>query len=160
MTEIKKPVVELKPEVVALSKIIHKAITVDGKAGTASISDGVYVANLPEGITEETVKTVSDFNTTFVAAGAYAFGQASLEAMKGSKTADRISLDIGFTGKDKVSYTIDRVKKSHNPQDPSVEITRYGAVSASLEMRAGKNGGQFKAVRTVINELALAALAK
>jgi hypothetical protein len=151
---------ELKAEVLALSANISKAITIDNKAGTATAGETVYVDNLPEGLTQEVVKSVSDYNTTFVAASTHAFGVAAVDAFKANKKAERFAVEIPMIGKDNLSLSIDRTRESHNPQDPTKKITTYGNVTASLKMKAGDNSGQFKLARTTIKELAFAAYGK
>lgn len=158
--QAKKPTPSIHDDVTALSAKIQSGITIDAKASTATAADGLYKDNLPVGVTMEAVKAVSDYNTTFVAAGAHAMGIAVVEAMKGNKKMDRVSVDIPMGVKDNLSITVDRVKEVPNRFGNGEVITKYGAVTASYEVRAGKNGGQLKAARLAINELAAIALAK
>lgn len=159
MTETKK--ISLHDDVAALSTKISEGIKIDAKAATATAGESLYKDNLPEGLTMETVKSVSDYNTTFVAAGAHAFGEAAVAAMKGSKNLDRISVDIPMGVKDHVSYTVDRIKEVANRFGTGdATIIKHGVVTTSYEVRAGKNSGQLKAARQLIGELAASALAK
>lgn len=159
MTEKSKSAT-LHHDVEGMSGILQKDIVVDGKAGTAMAKDTLYKDNLPEGITMETVKAISDYNTTFVAAGAHAFGVVATEAAKTHKKLEKVSIDIPMGFKDNVSYTFDRMKVVPNRFGNGEDITKYGVLHTSYEVRAGKNGAQLKAARAVINELAAAALAK
>lgn len=156
--QVKK--VTLHDDVVALSTKLQSGIKVDAKAATVTVADDLYKNNLPTGVTMEAVKAVSDYNTTFVAAGAHAFGVAAVEAMKDNKKLDRLTTDIPMGVKDNVSYTVDRVKEVPNRFGNGETLIKHGVVTTSYEVRAGKNGGQLKAARTLIGELAASAIAK
>ena len=155
--QAKKP---LHDDVTALSTIIQAGITVDTKASTATVADGLYKDNLPVGLTMEAVKTVSDYNSTFVAAGTHAMGMVAIEAMKSNKKLEKLSVDITMGVKDNLSITVDRVKEVPNRFGNGEAITKYGATSVTYEVKAGKNAGQLKSVRAELNALASAALAK
>lgn len=157
-TEVKKPA--LHDDVATLSEKLYAGIKVDAKAATATAADNLYKDNLPTGVTMEAVKAVSDYNTSFVAAGAHAFGKAAVEAMKDHKKLEKVSLDIPMGVKDNVSYTVDRVKEVPNRFGNGETLIKHGVISTSYEVRAGKNGGQLKAARTLIGEMAAAAIAK
>lgn len=150
----------IKPEVLAMSKIISSAMTADKKEGTITYNEKVFAKTLPDTLTEETVNAVREHNTTFVAAGAHAFGTAAIELMTANKKIDRIATEINMGGKDNVSYSIDRSKTSVDHLHGKGEITKYGVLSTVLETVAGKNGGQLKAVRKEMGELALAQFTK
>lgn len=160
MSEAKKS--SVNEEVLALSTVIKSGITIDAKAGTAKAADGIYEKNLTEGLSMEIVKAVSDYNTTFVAAGAHAFGEAAVESMKGHKSLDKLTVDIPMGHKDSVTYTVDRSKTMPNrfSDKPDDTITKHGVVSTTYDVRAGKNGGQLKAARSHVGELAAKLLAK
>lgn len=157
MTEAKKP--ELHADVAALSTKITAGITMDSKAGTASANADLYKDNLPADLTMEAVKAVSDYNTTFVAAGAHAFGKLAVDAMKSNKKLDKVAVDIPMGVKDKVSYTVERSKEVSNPFDKDAKpTTKYGDIKTTYEVKAGKNGGQLKTARQLIGEYAAAAI--
>lgn len=150
--------ISLKPEVVDLASKIKAGIKLDGKTGIGAEEGNLYEANLPESITPEIVKTISDFNSTFVAAGAFAFGELAVDAMKGNKDLERASVDIAMGGKDTLSLNVDRRKTFPNHLGGGGETEKFGIVSASYEVIAGKNAGQLKKARTLIGEIALDSL--
>lgn len=152
-TEAKKGT-EIKPEIIALSKIIEKEVSIDAKSGAATVAPDTYAKTLPEGLTVEGRKAYSDHDTAFAAAAAHVVGNAGVDAFKKTKGLDRVTAEFDLSGKDKFTVTVDRSKTSHNPQDPGKEIVKYGVISGSLEQRAGRNSGQFKAVRTAVADRA------
>ena len=158
MSIIKTP--ELKAEIETLSDKLLGGFTIDAKAGTAKASDDMYTSNLPEGLTADIVKNVGEFNTTFVAAGAHAFGKLAINAMKSNSELKKLEVDIPMVGKDNVSYTMERTKDIVNHLGGGETIHKFGVMTATLEMRAGKNSGQLKVARAVIGELAMAAFKK
>jgi hypothetical protein len=149
----------LKPETLALSKILSAGINVDGKTGEVKLTDGLYTANLPSELTPEIVSAVSDFNSTFVAAAAHAFGTNAVAAATIKNSKDVFDTSIPLTGADKLNLGFVRSKTMPNPREPGTEITKYGVVSASLDIKAGRNGGQLKHARSEIMAAAAAALA-
>lgn len=147
----------INEQVQAMADQIGAAIQIDTKAGTATVTEGLYDKTLPDGLTPEVVKAVSDHNTTFVAAGTLAFGKASVEAMKGSKKLETLELDIPMGHKDNLGlHTSRNVTVTAPGSDTKIE--KFGVVKATYEVRAGKNGGQLKAARQTVADLAVAAL--
>lgn len=152
---------QVKAEIAALSAAIKSDIAIDKKDGTSKVEDGIFIKNAPEGLTTEIFDAVRDYRTNFVAAGALAVGQAAVEAMTSNKKIEQVSLDIGLDGKDAAHYTVDRKKISVDQiHDKGAEIVKYGVVSTSLTVNAGRNTGQLKVARAQIGALALAQLAK
>lgn len=154
-TDVKETKVTLKDEVLELAKKIEKSIEIDKKSGVATTKGDVYNENLPEGITPEIVKDVSNFNTKFIAAGAYAFGKVAVDAMAHNKSLETSTLEISMGNRDSIGYNVDRKREYTNHLSGNGEKqVKLGVVTASFDVRAGKNGGQLKAARTLIGELA------
>jgi hypothetical protein len=154
----KTPVV--KPEILAMSEKIQKDISIDAKAGTATAAADIYEKTLPESLTMETIRSVRDHNTAFVAAGAHAFGTMAINAMKGQKDCKELNITMGMGDRDKVSHHVARQKVFTDHMHGGAEIVKYGVVSTSLEVTAGKNSGQLKVVKAAIGAQALAAFVK
>ena len=153
-TEDKK---DLKPGVKTLAAALVSGITVKND-GTTEVQKDLYTKNLPEGLTEETVKSVSDYNNTFVAAGAYAVGELAVAAMAKHKTVDSVSAEIHMTGRDHINYTVHRQKEYPNPAGGD-KIVKKGVVDASLHIQGGvTKSGQLKVSRELIAEMAMKAL--
>lgn len=150
--------IQLKPEVTALAEKLKAGITLDSTTGIGSAKEDLYDSNLPETLTPAIVKEVSDFNTTFVAAGAFAFGSLAVEAMAGNKNLERATVEIGMGGKDNLNLSIDRSKTFNNHLAGGGETVKFGIVTPGYEVVAGKNAGQLKKARLLVGELAAAAL--
>lgn len=153
----------LKQEVLDLSKKIAEGITLDKKTGHGEAADGLYESNLPEGLTVEAVKAVSDYNTTFVAAGTHAFGTLAVEAMKGSKSLTEATVQIKMFGKDTLGVSVQRSKDYNNSLAKEGEpktITKHGVITTTYDVVAGNNRGQLKAARNEIAALASEFLSK
>lgn len=151
---------ELKPEVQAMSDKLTEGFVIDVNAKTVTTKDGLYESTLPEGLTIDIVKNVQDHNSTFVAAGAHAFGKLAVDAMKANKGLDKLTVDITMCGKDSVSYTVDREQERINHLGGGETIHKFGVITTTLDVRAGKNGGQLKVARSLIGEMAMASLKK
>lgn len=150
---------ELKPEIITLAAALSKKISFDKTAGAVVVEKDAYTSTLPEGLTAEVVKQVSDHNVTFVAAGAKAFGDLAQEAMVSDKKIDRLTAIFPMTGKDKTEMSYDRSVTTPNLAVPGESITKYGVLKAKVDFVADNNSGQYKAVRNQLKELAEAALA-
>lgn len=147
--------------VLALSKKIEAQLELDDKSGVGSAKTDVYHDNLPEGLTKEVVTQVKDYDTTFVAAATYAAGKMAVAAMAGNQSLNTALTTLNMGGKDSLVVHTERSKVFENRLGgKNEEITKFGATTASLTVYAGKNGGQLKAARNAIVELAAAALQK
>jgi hypothetical protein len=156
MSEVKK---ELKPEVLEMSKKLSSGFSVDKNSGAGTAEPDMYKANLPKELTMDVVKAVSDYNGVFIAGATHAFAELAVDAMKGTKLPSaNVTIPMGH--KDALTVNVDREKHYVNHLGGGEQTTKYGVVSATYEVQVGKNKGQLKAVRSVIQELALDALAK
>lgn len=153
----------VKQEVLDLSKKIAEGLTLDKKTGQGEAADDIYTANLPEGLAVETVKAVSDYNTTFVAAGTHAFGNLAIEAMKSTKGLSEANVQIKMFGKDTLGVSVQRTKEYKNPlakEGESGTITKHGVISTTYDVVAGANRGQLKVVRNEMASVAAEFLSK
>ena len=158
--------ITLKEEVLKLSTAIRAELSVDKQTGLVTgDSKKVYNENLPEGITEETVKSISDYNTTFVAGATHAVGEMAIDAMKANSNLERVSAELGFGYKDTLDLAVDRRVeiKNHLIKDENGEPTtsvKYGSTKFGMNVHSSHNAGQLKAARNLINQMAEEALKK
>lgn len=142
-----------------LKAAFTKNVTLEGNVGKPT--EDFYKSVLPEDLPIETVERVSQFNTAFIAAGASAFGEMSVAAMKKNKSLEETELVVPMVGKDNVSYSVVRRRENINPQDPKGDpIVKYGVVTTKYEVHGGVNAGELKKARTSVMELAAEALKK
>lgn len=153
-----KEVPSLKQEVLDLSKKLEGAIKIDKKTGDGT-SENLYEANLPESLNMDVVKEVSNYNTTFIAAGAHAFGQLAVKAMSSNKDLEKAQIDIPMGHKDNLAINVQRVKESINHLGDGEKIIKHGVVTVDYDVRSGKNGGELKKARAAIAALASEKLA-
>lgn len=149
----------LNDEVMKLVPLIKNEIKVH-KTGAAEVEHSdVYYTTLPDDLPAETVDRLSQHNTNFIAAGAFAFSELGIEAMKDNKSLDKTSVEIKMAGKDTVSYTLDRKREYTNSLGNGETVESYGVLTTSYNVRGAKNSsGQLKIARTLVSELAMAAL--
>jgi len=154
----------ISQEVLDMSKKIAESLTIDKKTGHGEAADGIYEANLPETLTVETVKAVTDYNTTFVAAGTHAFGTIAIEAMKSSKNLTEANVKIKMFDKDVLGVSIERSKDYNNAlakEGQPKTVTKFGVVQTVYDVNAGGNkSGQLKLVRKEIAAMASEFLSK
>lgn len=145
--------------VLALSKKIEAAVSLSDDGVIKEKDAGkVYEENLPAGVTVDLVQKVNDYDAEFVAAGAHAFGSIAINAMAENKNLKEVTGELKTVDKNKASYSIERSKEYTNHLQGGEKTVKYGVVTTSYEIRAGKNSGQLKAVKNELAELALSKL--
>jgi len=147
--------ITLKPEVHELSCKLKGGMKLDKSTGLGEATSSLYEDNLPESLTPEILKEVSDYNTTFIAAGAHAFGELAVEAMSGNKKLERATIDIPMAGKDSIGYSVERHRSYPNHLGNGEPTEKFGIVTSNYQVQAGHNAGQLKKARLIIGELAL-----
>ena len=153
---------KLNEQVLALAGKIEASIKLDKATGIAAAEGDVYGENLPEGISMDTVKTINRYDANYVAAGTYAFGKVSVEAMKSTKKLDHTSIELQM-GPNVTTVSFDRQKEYTNSLAKEGEpnkITKWGVSTTTFEVRGGKNSGELKKARQELNALAQAAFGK
>ena len=142
-----------------ISEIIAGQLQCDANLGSINAAEDTFQKTLPEGLTMEMVNKVANHNTNFVAGATHAFGTAAMQLMKDNSKLDTVIGSMNMGGEDQLSLNYMRSKEMHIPGKDE-KITKYGVTTVSYEVKAGKNGGELKKVRTELNELALAAFGK
>lgn len=80
-------------------KILENLKNEDNKINEKE-SHGAYNANLPEGVTPQTVEAISKYNGQFVSAAHIAIGKMAADVFAKNKKIDEIEASVGFFGKD------------------------------------------------------------
>lgn len=144
----------LKDSVIELAKKIEAGLTIDKKTGVGNAEDGLYKANLPEGLDMNTVKLVSNYNADFVAAGAFAFGKMAVDTMAKDKSLTKCTAEIKMAGRDSVTHNVDRRREYTNHLGNGEKTEKFGVVTSIYEVKAGKNSGALKTARALVAEMA------
>lgn len=144
---------ELKAVVKAMSDALMADISIDATSGVATPAEDIYNKHLPEGLTPDLVKNLSEHNTNFVAASTHAFGVTAVAAMKANPELQKATIDIPFGYKDNLHITT--VARTELPNDKG---TDYGDTHAILTVKAGSNGAQLKTAISMIADMASTAL--
>jgi len=164
MTQEKK--LSLKDEVLALAKEIRCKVELDTDTGVVSgDTTSVYNEHLPDGLTPSLVKSLSEYNTTYVAAGTYAVGEMAVEAFQKNSKIDRVVSELHLGYKDSFEVAFDRRTETKNNLQKDadgnpVTITKYGACKFSLNVNSANNVGQLKIARSLVSQMAAEALGK
>ena len=148
MSEEKKS--KVNASVLEMAKAIANRISIDD-AGIGSVKDDPYRELMPDGVTPEVVAAVSNYNSTFIAASAKAFGEIAMDAMEKNNKLNRGSIEIEME-KDGVKHIVDREGRYPNPTG-GAEIVKHGVVSTAFTVQAGRKVGQLKSVREELAEL-------
>lgn len=153
---------KLKERVLELANKIEASTKLDKATGIGAVEGDVYGDNLPEGITMDTVKTVNGYDADYVAAGTYAFGKMSVDAMKSNKKLESTSVELSM-GPNMTTVSFQRSKEYTNSlakEGESNKITKFGVATTTFEVRGGKNSGELKKARQELSALAQAAFGK
>jgi hypothetical protein len=149
----------VKKEITDLADKLGSSIKVQ-KDGTTEVSGNPYVEHLPDGLTEETVTKVQDYNTAFIAGSGLAFGKAAVASMVSNKKMEEATATFNMIGKDAVTHTVQRERETRNPKDGSTGV-KLGAMTTVHEVHgSSQKVGQLGAVRTQIGQLATEKLGK
>ncbi len=146
---------DIKPEVLELSKKLKAGITIT-KDGSASVADGIYEQNLPEGVSMDTLKEIQKHNNTFIAAAAHAFGTEAIGTMKKNAEVSAVSLSIPTVGKDSLDLSIQRERPIPNANGEGTTV-KYGSLQAKYNMYGAGSRGQLLKVKQELSEAASAA---
>jgi hypothetical protein len=129
----------------ALASKIKENLAVQDGAIEEKEKHSVYDQNLPDGITPETVKSISKYNASFVNASHIAVGQMAAELFKEDKKKQTVNASIGFFGPDDtVDITVHRSKTFTNSfakegEPKEVEKTLY--MQSSTTVRSNNGSG-------------------
>lgn len=154
MSDLKE--IKIEPAVRELADKIKEVMVIDGNTKLASVADGTYVKLLPAGVTEEQIKAVQEHNTTFIAAGALAFGEASINAMKADEKLDAIELSIPTVGSDTFGFNFKRSAQVPTPGSKETH-TSFGQMRVKAEVYATGSRGELANVKKQLAADALAA---
>jgi hypothetical protein len=149
---------EVSEGVLALSKKIEGHLSWDKDARTITGGKDAFKSCIPEELDEKTIRAVNEFQTDFVAAGAHAFGTMAITHLKKDSGLARIEGGIPMMGRDHVSYVMDREKSYENRLGNGETVKKFGVITTDVEMRPGRNVGDYKHIRKELGELAAAAL--
>lgn len=150
---------EMNPEAARASELVSKAIKVDNKTGVIEVEEGTFGKFCPDDHGPEIVKRSMTIIKDFNAGATHAVGKVGVEFLAKHKNFERASAEIGLTGRDKLSLSVDRQQTSFNPQDKEKPITKHGVVRATMELAAGKNISDMKVARRLTAELGAKMLA-
>jgi hypothetical protein len=146
---------EINAQVAALAAKIKASLTVDTQ-GAGAAEDGLYNTLLPEGLTPDVVESVSNYNTDFIAAGTFAFGELAVETMRANAGLNEAAVEIRMGVADTLKVAVEREHTWKNPgaTDGST-TTKYGVITNGYEVKSGRNGGQLKVARNQIAAMAM-----
>lgn len=151
----------LKAETLELSKKILDNVEIDSKTGKGVEKENCFLQNLPATVTEEAVKDLEDYRTTYSSAATHAFGSLSIQALEKNADLSKTEIDLSFGVKDKLELSFDRSRSYPNTIAGNGEkIVKFGVVTAGVTMAATHNAGELKKVKNLLGQLAFDALNK
>jgi len=134
-----------------------KAVTEIEKDGSSNVTSDVFIDTLGDGLTKDIVEAVYDHRDNCVKAGQLAAGELFVDAMAKNNKMDRGTVSYGLGGKDQLNVIVDRTRSY--PGAPgsadSERVTKFGVVSATLDVSSTSNTGDVKKIRTLIAQYGL-----
>lgn len=105
------------------------------------------------------VEATEQYQDLYIASSAEATGRLGVSAMKGNKKLDTVTSEYKFGQKNFVRHALHREKTyTFGSGADRKEITHNGVISTEIDIRGGRNSGQFKSVKDEIKELAASQL--
>lgn len=142
----------------AMAASLAKYVTVVEKE--IKFDKAAYVETLPEGITVDTIKQIQEHNSVFFPAVEHAIGTAGNSLMKANDDIVDLKTTVSLVGRDRYEVKQVRMRESVNPQDRTVVVQKWGAISSNLITHAAEKGAEMGHVRSFLNEEAKAAYGK
>lgn len=160
-TEDKK---EVSAEVLAISSKISPLLgefKIDGSDATITVEADPYLEHMKEGgITKDTLKKVSDLNTTYIAGVAHAVSDKAIPLFTGNKDVTDINVTSKLNGRDSFDINVKREVTRNVAPGSTEKTTDYGVMSCKVTTFAGRHkAGQLGLVRDELKAKALEALA-
>lgn len=138
-----------------LSDRIKAGLEVDGAKIKEKEKHKTYFDNLPEGLTEQTVKDMSEYNNKYVLGAHVAVGELAAEVFVKDKEIDLVDANVGFFGpKDKITMTVRRSKEyngrspnSKDDADKDLKVTKHLVMLSEVET----SGSGIKKIREAMS---------
>lgn len=170
-TQEKQEPQEVSADIKALAEKIKAGISIDKTTGIGTETGGagkLFKQNLPEGITQDMVKSVNDYTSDFVAAVTLAAGELSIDALKNNKDLEKCKTKVRTMNRNVVETSVARGRKftdyKHGEQvlDENgnvtdtipVDVIKAGFVKTTYRASFDKNNGDLKKVRSMISLMA------
>lgn len=151
----------IKEDVLAFSAKVQQKTTIDNKTGIATCPlQELYDENLPEGLTTDIVKQLSEYDGVVIKGTSHAVGSLAIEAMKKNAGLEVVSGEFQFGNHDTIAVTTNRSLVRKDGLNGGADVTVFGATNVKVEFSSGKNNAQLKAVKNEIKSLAAAAFGK
>ena len=161
-TEDKKEVSKEVLEVSAKLKPLLENFKVDGSNADIVVEADPYLEFMKEGgITKDTLKKVSDLNTTYIAGVAHAVSDKAIPLFKDNSDVKEINVQGKLNGRDSFDINVKREVTRLTAPGSKETTTDYGVMSCKVTTFAGRHkSGQLGLVRDELKAKALEALAE
>ncbi len=144
------------------SKAIAAIIAPEAKAvlnadtGAAALGKEILAKILPEGLTPEHLKQVSDFYTDAMTGTMLAAGEVAVPALKKHKSLESVHVTLPLTGRDNLGVKIDRSRTVPHRSEDGVHGTRqkFGSSTQELNLFATRNRGDLAKAKNWVSEQA------
>jgi len=128
----------------------------DGAVITEKEVNASYNSHLPEGVTPDTVKAISKYNSQYLKASTLAVGELAAEAFLEDKSLQSVTATIGFQAPgDAYKFSVDRSRefpvpraKGEDPSTPQKKVTKHLHIERTVEI----TGQSIKSVSSVMSE--------
>ena len=148
---------QIQAEVTKIAEIMRPLISFDESGNPELIDKEVFVKNLPEGITAQTVSDLGEYTRNFIAGTTTALDVAIPKFVQDAGL-ERMKLSVPTVGAhNSIDFTVQRERVSHNPANGE-QVTNYGHVTVAVNQ--GHTGSVFKAAHHALRDQFRAALAE
>jgi hypothetical protein len=120
--------------------------------GLLETKSNVYKETLPEGITDETIKTINKHNMDFVRASHAAVGEVAIDVFRQDKEIQSVHTKFDFMGDNTLSLNVAREKTFNNPSTGE-KIDRPGYMSSEVKTK-GLKGTSVQRIKDIVAEAA------
>lgn len=156
----------IDPKILAYSDLLEQASKFEHIKGnqnaTVKASEDAIEKILPEGITKEIYRTVSEFTGDLASAASYMLGKMSIPEMKKHSEIESVTFELPLTGKDKIVAQFDRTTTypGKNEAGEQVTKTKFGSSSVKIDMYDVGPRGELKKIKQLLSEQAASVFGK
>ncbi len=136
------------PHVVELANAIKPSVKIDPETGIGEVTGKHYIEHLPDGITEDTVTRLNEYDATFAAAVTRAVGEVSVDLCAVNKDLAKTTVTCPMGGQDKLKTVFNRTTTRPGERDEKTgerpTITTHADMVTSIDKHADHHVGALR----------------
>lgn len=143
-----------------MSKIAENLLELSGKIesdlkvkdGNITSDENSFIKNLPDGLTEESVRGLEEYRNVYIPAAHLAIGKAAIKAMEAASDLDKVTGEVSVGITDTYKLSMERSATIPIASGGSREV--FGVATGKLDVVAIHAKGDMLRVKNLLRETA------